>query len=317
MLERQLELARNLYSANDAEVGLSEIALGLHMNRAGDLGVSKDILLGGVEKLDPTNPDHARRMITALIVSAEYYGMESVEEALEAVNRASDIADQAFGVDSLQSALVQVRLASTMTTYGEYEASERNFLAAIPVLEDKLGEEHSSTLSALNNLGYLYSFAGDHVRAEEIHRSLLERNIAKHGPVHRAVADSYQNLAAAVHDQGQSREAIPLHRNAYEIYKEIFNDQHYMIGFPLMSVAKVEIELGDGLAAEIVAREALERLRVAAPGTFLEGVALCLVGLSLEEQGQFDEGSALVESAHPLMTSGNIPSPYPSICRLP
>ena len=317
MLKQQLAMAQAAYPANDPEIGLSEIALGLHLNQAGDVGISKDMLLDGVDKLDPTNPDHARRMITALIVSAEYYGMESLDEAFEAIGRASEIADQAFGADSLQSALVQVRLASSMTNYRQFEDSERNFLAAIPVLESKLGKEHSSTISALNNLGYLYSFTGDNARAEEIHRNLLERNIAKHGPVHRAVGDSYQNLAAAVHDQGRLREAIPLHRSAYDIYKEIFNDQHYMIAFPLMSMAKVKINLGEGVAAEPISREALERLRATAPETFLEGVALCLLGLSLEQQGKMDEGSALVESAHPLMATGNIPDPYPELCRLP
>ena len=317
MLKQQLAMAQAAYPANDPEIGLSEIALGLHLNQAGDVGISKDMLLDGVDKLDPTNPDHARRMITALIVSAEYYGMESLDEAFEAIGRASEIADQAFGADSLQSALVQVRLASSMTNYRQFEDSERNFLAAIPVLESKLGKEHSSTISALNNLGYLYSFTGDNARAEEIHRNLLERNIAKHGPVHRAVGDSYQNLAAAVHDQGRLREAIPLHRSAYDIYKEIFNDQHYMIAFPLMSMAKVKINLGEGVAAEPISREALERLRATAPETFLEGVALCLLGLSLEQQGKMDEGSALVESAHPLMATGNIPDPYPVLCRLP
>ena len=155
MLKQQLAMAQAAYPANDPEIGLSEIALGLHLNQAGDVGISKDMLLDGVDKLDPTNPDHARRMITALIVSAEYYGMESLDEAFEAIGRASEIADQAFGADSLQSALVQVRLASSMTNYRQFEDSERNFLAAIPVLESKLGKEHSSTISALNNLGYL------------------------------------------------------------------------------------------------------------------------------------------------------------------
>ena len=39
----------------------------------------------------------------------------------------------------LQAALVQVRLASSLTNRGEYDASEQNFLAAIPVLEARLG----------------------------------------------------------------------------------------------------------------------------------------------------------------------------------
>lgn len=317
LLEKQLAMARSVYPANDPEIGLSEIALGLYLNQAGDVTDSKDMLLDGVDKLDPTNPDHARRMITALIASAEYYGMESLEEALEAVHRASGIADQAFGADSLQAALVQVRLASTMTSYRQYEDSEKSFLTAIPVLERKLGQDHSSTMSALNNLGYLYSFKGDDARAEEIHRSLLERNIAKHGPVHRAVADSYQNLASAIYEQGRFDESIPLHRSAYTIYREIFNNQHHIIAFPLLSIAKVELERGNSRAAEIASREALTRFSSTAPGTFLEGVARCMIGLSLEQRGRADEGGAMVESSHLLMATGNIPDPYPELCRLP
>ena len=317
LLEEQLATARAIYPASDPEIGLSEIALGMFLRQAGDVETSKNLLLAGVDKLDPTNVDHARRMITALIVSAEFFGMESPEEALEAIDRASGIANQAFGADSLQAALVQVRLASTMTTYRDFEGSERNFTAAIPVLEAQLGENHSSTISALNNLGYLYSFKGDEVRAEQIHRVLLERNIAKHGPVHQAVADSYQNLAAAINGQGRYDESIPLHRNAYEIYKAIFNDKHYMIAFPLMSIAKVELGRGNGSDAEVVSREALKRLEAIVPGTFLEGVARCLVGLSLEQQGSVAEGAALVESSHALMASGNIPDPYPALCRVP
>jgi len=317
LLQEQLETAREIYPPGDPEIGLSEIALGLFLNQAGEVDVSKDMLLAGVGKLDATNTNHARRMITALIVSAEYYGMEKPEEALAAVERAAGIADQAFGENSLQAALVQVRLASTMTTYGDYEGSERNFAAAIPMLEAQLGKNHSSTISALNNLGYLYSFNGDNARAEQIHRSLLERNIAKHGPVHRAVADSYQNLAATINEQGRFDESIPYHRRAYDIYREIFNDKHYMIAFPLMSIAKVELERGNGAAAETASREAMTRLEAAAPGTFLEGVARCLVGLSLEEQGNKEEGTALVESSHTMMATGNIPDPYPALCRLP
>ena len=44
---------------------------------------------------------------------------------------------------------------------------------------------------------------------------------------------------------------------------------------------------------------------------------LVVRGFFFEEQGRVDEGAALVESAHPLMESGNIPDPYPALCRLP
>jgi len=90
-----------------------------------------------------------------------------------------------------------------------------------------------------------------------------------------------------------------------------------MIAFPLLSIAKVELERGNAKAAEIASREALTRFNSTASGTFLEGVARCLIGLSLEQQGRVDEGGVMVESSHPLMATGNIPDPYPELCRLP
>ena len=90
-----------------------------------------------------------------------------------------------------------------------------------------------------------------------------------------------------------------------------------MIAFPLLSIAKVELERGNAKAAERASGEALSRFESAVPGTFLEGVDRCLIGLSLEQQGRPDEGGAMAESSHPLMATGNIPDPYPELCRLP
>jgi len=204
-----------------------------------------------------------------------------------------------------------------MTRLGDFEGSERNFLMAIPVLEKQLGDNHSLTLNAINNLGYLYNHNGELARAEEIYRDLLQRQIAKNGPVHRSVGDTYQNLAGAITYQERYDESLPLHRKAYEIYKTVFDDKHYMIAFPLLSMTYVELKRGNGAAAETTAREALSRFEATIPGSFLEGVAVCLVGLSLEEQGRAKEGLELVLTSHGMMTRDVLPAPYPELCRLP
>jgi tetratricopeptide (TPR) repeat protein len=153
--------------------------------------------------------------------------------------------------------------------------------------------------------------------AEQIHAELLNRQIAKRGPVHREVAISYQNLASAITHLGRYDESIPLHQEAYRIYKDVLNDDNYMIAFPLLSIAYAELQRNNAGAAEQAAREALGRFEATVGGSYLEGVARCLVGLSLEQQGRTAEGGEMVRASHTLMKSGSVPDPYPALCRLP
>jgi len=316
MLEEQLEIALDIFPANSPELGLSELAVGFQAMQAGNIKTGQAMLRSGIEKLRPESQKYAKKIISALIASVGPDGLGSRQEALRFILEAQDIAIAEFGENSLQAATVRLQLAATLTRIGDYAESEHIFLVAIPVLENQLGDEHSVTLSALNNLGYLYAFSGQQQKAEQLYRQLLERQIVKNGLVHRFVGDSYQNLAKVITTQGRYKESIPLHRNAYEVYKTIMNNKHYIIAFPLLSISFAELQLDHGPEAEAAAREALTRFEATVPGSFLVGVAQCLVGLSLEKQGRINEGNALVNESHELMEKGSIPDPYPEICRL-
>lgn len=316
LLEQQLIIAREMFSKNSPELGLSEIAVGQWEMQLGNFETGQNLLLTGVDKLRPERIKYARNMISALIASTEHQGTESLENAFAAIAEAQDVANESFGETSLLAATVKVRLAATYTQLGDYAHSEQNFLEAFPVLESQLGEDHTVTLRAMNNLGYLYLRRGDLAAAEGLFQELLQRQIAKHGLVHRFVADTYQNLAGAITKQGRFDESVPLHQQAYEQYKRLFDDNHYLIALPLLSIGYAELQRGDGLAAEAAAREALSRFEATMPGSFLEGVAQCLVGLSLEAQGEREAGGAMVISSHDLMQKGSIPDPYPELCRL-
>jgi serine/threonine-protein kinase len=316
MLDRQLSIAVDIFSEHSPELGLSEIAVGMEENQAGNHKRSLALLQSGVEKLRPETNKYARKIISVLITSGEQQGMGSQEATLQTMAEAQEIAVSVFGETSLLAAMVRLRIAATLTQIGDYAESERNFLASVPVLESQLGEDHSVTLNALNNLGYLYTRSGQQLKGERMFRELLERQIAKNGLLHRFVADSYQNLAGTLTKQGRYNESIPLHRKAYDVYKSVLDDDHYIIAFPLLSIAFAELQLDQGAEAELTAREALSRFEATVPGSFLEGVAQCLVGLSLEKQGRINEGNSLVYASHELMKKGSIPDPYPDLCRL-
>jgi eukaryotic-like serine/threonine-protein kinase len=316
LVDQQLDIAQASHSTEPADLAVAQIAVGLHEHQRGNLERSQAMLLEGVSRLRAMPTAHPHELLEALITLEQQRSFAATLMDFDPLREAGQVARQAFGADSLQAALVQVRLASSMTNRGEYDASEQTFLAAIPVLEARLGKNHGSTLGALNNLGYLYHAQGDLGAAERIHRELLARNLAKHGEWHRAVGDSYQNLASAIMHQGRFEESLPLHRKAYETFKTVLNDDNYVTAIPLLSIAYAQLQLGDAPAAEAAAREALERLQATSAARHLEGVARCLAGLGLEQQGRVAEGAAMVAASHALIGTANLPDAYPELCRL-
>lgn len=317
LLRRQLDLARETHRTGSVELALSEIAYAFHLDRQGDPAGSRALLLSAVEALRAHPLEHAQLLVQVLVALEEQRSMVKAPLGFDPLEEAESVARAVFGEDSLQLALVRVRRGASLTNEGTYEASESQFLRAVPVLEDKLGRAHQTTLGALNNLGYLYHRRGDLPAAERIHRELLERKLAKHGPVHRSVGDSYQNLAGALTHQGRYEESLPLHRQAYEVFRTALNDDNYVITVPLLSISYVQLELGDPAAAEAAAREAMQRLTAVTAAPHLQGVARCLVGVALERQGRVAEGAALVAESHALIGRASLPDPYPQLCRLP
>lgn len=315
LLREQLELARASYPAGSPELALAQVAYGMHENNRGNLRRSRELLLAALEPLRARPAEHARTLVDVFIALEQQSAFVSDPLPFDPLREAEQIARDAFGGDSLQAALARVRLASTLTNRGDYEASEQNFLAAIPVLEAKLGKEHSSTIGALNNLGYLYHKREDLAGAERVHRELLARNLARHGAMHRLVADSYQNLGGALTYQGRYEESLPLHREAYNTFRVVLNEDNYVIAIPLLSIAFVELQRGDLPRAEAAAREAMERLASGNGGRYLDGAARCLLGVTLEQQGRAEEGAALVAAARELVGAARLPAPYPPACQ--
>jgi eukaryotic-like serine/threonine-protein kinase len=316
LLGQQLVAARGEYPPGSPQLALAQLASGAFEHRRGNFAGSRALLLASLASLGDEPGANAQACVDALIMLEQQRSFIDDPLPFDPLQKAESIALTAFGADSLQQALIQVRLASSLTNRGEYEASARIFEATIPVLEARLGPDHASTLGALNNLGYLLHGRKDLAGAEAIHREILRRKLAKHGAEHREVAESYQNLASALTHQGRYDESIPLHWRAHDIFKAVLNADNYVIAVPLLSVAYAELQRDDLAAAEAVARAALERLESAAARTYLAGVARCLVGLTLERRGQTSEGGRLVEAARAELAGASLPDPYPTLCRL-
>ena len=69
-------------------------------------------------------------------------------------------------------------------------------------------------------------------------------------------------------------------------------------------------------AAERAAREALKLLGTSATNAYAIGIAKCVTGLSLEQQGFADEGAFLLDEARATLTDLPVDPVYRSACRL-
>src|SRR5690606_26859973 len=136
-----------------------------HARRKGEVETSMALLEAAMTKLRAQPDAEPTMLATALSMLALLLAMEDPALALEPLGEAVLISDETFGRDSLQAAIRRIELASALTQVGDYERSKQQFLEAIPVLEARSGPEHSDTLSALNNLGFLYHRSGSYQQA--------------------------------------------------------------------------------------------------------------------------------------------------------
>lgn len=84
------------------------------------------------------------------------------------------------------------------------------FSAIYKKMLESRGEEHPDTLSALNNLGYIYSETGDYKSAISLQKRAYEIRCRVIGSEHIDTITSLSNLAITYYKLGQTDEAIKL-----------------------------------------------------------------------------------------------------------
>jgi serine/threonine-protein kinase len=315
---RQLNLARSMYASSDPLLGLAEVAAGTFEKAQGNLDLGLALMESGIRSLQTAPDEHPHELISAIVNSTEQDGTNDAEASLRVLEEALQVAESTFGAESLYTAQVRIAIGRNALFAHDREKSEENYRYGLNILETQLGREHGSTITALQDYGVAMNVTGDYAGAEQVFRELVDRLVDSYGEDHRSVGDNYQNLATTLTRQGKYNESLPLHRKAYEVYKSVLEPDHYIIAFPLLSIGVADLELGNAAEAEAASREALQRLQATLPDSYVEGVARCLVGISLEQQGNAEEGTAMVESSHALIMKRDVLVPtYQKLCRVP
>ncbi|AAM05106.1 TPA: tetratricopeptide repeat protein [Methanosarcina acetivorans] len=96
----------------------------------------------------------------------------------------------------------------------------------LQLLEAKLGLEHTSVATTLNNLAGLYDNMGEYEKALPIYQRALEIVEKVLGPQHPDVANTLNNLALLYRQMGEYEKALPIYQRALEIMENVLGSNH-------------------------------------------------------------------------------------------
>ena len=157
---------------------------------------------------------------------------------------------------------------------------------------------------------------GRHEAAEQQLRTVLEIRLKKDGAWHQETAAAMQNLAATLAHQGKYEEASEHLGRVHEIYQQILTADHYLVAYPLLTRAFVQLQLDDAVGAEQSAVEATRILRLALPqGHFATTMGECRWGQALARQGRYAEAEPLLEQSVIDAENPQMPVEYRAECR--
>ncbi len=109
---------------------------------------------------------------------------------------------------------------------GQYDIAEPFYQRCLDEITSRLGENHPSTATSLNNLAGLYGSQGRYSEAEPLYLRALSIIEQQLGENHPDTATSLNNLAGFYETQGKYQKAETLAQRALTIYLNTVGEQH-------------------------------------------------------------------------------------------
>ncbi|MEH1809595.1 tetratricopeptide repeat protein [Nostoc sp.] len=122
---------------------------------------------------------------------------------------------------------------------GLYNQALPWFEQCLEVTKKRLGEEHPSVASSLNNLALLYDSQGRYSEAEPLYIQALALCRKLLGEEHPDVATSLNNLAELYRSQGRYSKAEPLYIQALVLRRQLLGEEHPFVATSLNNLASL------------------------------------------------------------------------------
>jgi tetratricopeptide (TPR) repeat protein len=224
----------------------------------------------------------------------QYYQRGDYPKAVEFLERAARIAENAFGPDNPNVSLVYNSLSTAYMAQGRFADAEPFLKRALQIRERNVGPNSPDLVPVLTNTGQVYDNQSRYDEAEALYKRVLAIQQGAVGPDHPGVAISLGNLANLYQHQGRYGEAEASYQRALAIFEKAFGPDHPNLTFVLDNLAAL---YGNQERHDDATRLMLRSLAIKekALGPDNPAVALTLTGIATlyDRDGRFADAEAL------------------------
>nr|MDZ8101145.1 tetratricopeptide repeat protein [Nostoc sp. DedSLP01] len=215
--------------------------------------------LTGLEQAEEFKRSLCRVMVTVAKKIPQDPTLEQIKDFTLAIPHLAEVANnliQYVSDDDLIWAFVGN--ARFYNGQGLYDKAAPWLKQCLEVIKKRLGEEHPSVATSLNNLAELYRSQGRYSEAEPLYIQALALRRKLLGEEHPDVAASLNNLAALYESQGRYSEAEPLYIQALALRRKLLGEEHPDVALSLNNLAALYYSQGRYSEAEPLYIQALD-----------------------------------------------------------
>jgi tetratricopeptide (TPR) repeat protein len=161
-------------------------------------------------------------------------------------------------LDDTTKASILDRVGRCEDNLGQYSAAVTTYRQVLMIREKSLGEEHPSTLMAMNCLAGVLKRQGKYEEAESIYRQTLATREKVLGKEHPDTLTTMDNFAGLLHSQGKHEEAEPMHRQTLATSEKVLGKEHPDTLTTMNNLAEALHSKGKYKEAEVMHRQTLE-----------------------------------------------------------
>jgi eukaryotic-like serine/threonine-protein kinase len=237
-------------------------------------------------------PDHPRTMRTQLALAMLRIDQSQVDEAERLVRNALDTA-------RARNTLDEVELATATAVLGKVLATEGDYTAAVPLLEQAVkvlsnGPGSVELSEALGDLANTHYYLGHVEASEEVNVRALSLDRQLFGERHPNVAVDLYNLGNIRLDHGDYDEGVQLFRQALDIHETWYGAAHPKTASTLLMLGRALAYQGQSNDASALYQRALVAMRAVYGENHPRFASvLSLMGDLARERNELDEAERL------------------------
>ena len=217
-------LGESLPAINVSVLDALSVRADIH-REAGEYQIARDLLSGVIQtasQIGETDVSYAAKSYLGRVFNNEGE-FENAQKVTEEV--------LGYGQSNWQSRPMEIfntmlELGVIYQRQGKSSEAEATYQEALHGLMEVVGDQHPSTLVALNNLGQLYEEIGFYDKAEPLLKLALESLETTLGPENQQSSRARNNLALLFESQGNFREAEPLYKRSMAILSKTRGDEY-------------------------------------------------------------------------------------------